>query len=84
MLGGDLVYGVHVRMINRILAQPRVNHCCGMGLLKLAVGCFCFIPWVSIRMVLNRPTQQSLPGRALVVVPRRHGPAFVEQMADGE
>jgi hypothetical protein len=53
-LCGDLVYGVHGRMFGLTADQLKVIHYCGMGLLKLAVGLFFFIPWVSIRMVLKQ------------------------------
>ena len=33
--------------------QSKVIHYCGMGLTKLVVGLFFFIPWVSIRLVLR-------------------------------
>ena len=31
-----------------------VIHYCGMGLVKLVVGLFFFIPWVAIRLVLRK------------------------------
>lgn len=53
-LAGDLVYGVHGRMFD--LARPQLHtiHYCGMGLTKLVVGLFFFIPWASIRLVLKQ------------------------------
>jgi hypothetical protein len=53
-LAGDLVYGVHGDMFNLTRPQLNVIHYCGMGLLKLCVGLFFFIPWVAIRMVLKK------------------------------
>jgi len=55
-LAGDLVYSVHGRMFD--LPRPQLNavHYCGMGLTKLVVGLFFFIPWVSIRLVLKKRT----------------------------
>jgi len=53
-LAGDLVLGVHGEMFDLTRSQLTVIHYCGMGLTKLAVGLFFFIPWVSIRMVLKK------------------------------
>ena len=53
MLAGDLVFGVHGDLFDLTRAQLTVIHYCGMGLTKIAVGLFFFIPWVSIKMVLK-------------------------------
>ena len=53
-LAGDLVYGVHGGLFGLSPHELRVIHYCGMGLTKLAVGLFFFIPWLSIRMVLSK------------------------------
>jgi hypothetical protein len=53
-LAGDLVFDVHGDMFDLTRAQLIVIHYCGMGLTKLAVGLFFFIPWISIRMVLKK------------------------------
>jgi len=54
MLCGNLVYATHSRMFGLTVDQLRVIHYCGMGLLKLAVSLFFFIPWISIRMTLKQ------------------------------
>lgn len=54
MLAGDLVYGVHGSMFGLSPHELHVIHYCGMGLTKLAVGCFFLIPWVAIRLVLEK------------------------------
>ena len=54
MLAVDLVLGVHGDMFDLTQSQLIVIHYCGMGLTKLAVGLFFFIPWISIRMVLRK------------------------------
>jgi hypothetical protein len=54
MLAGDFVYGVHGNMFD--LTRPQLNsiHYCGMGLLKLVVAMFFFVPWIAIRLVLRK------------------------------
>jgi hypothetical protein len=54
MLAGDLVYRVHGGMFDLHRHELSVIHYCGMGLVKLVVGMFFFIPWVSIRLVLRK------------------------------
>ena len=63
-LAGDLALGVHGEIFDLTRPQLNVIHYCGMGLTKLAVGLFFFIPWVSIRMVLRKAKRDSL-GREL-------------------
>ena len=53
-LAGDLVLGVHGDMFDLTRSQLIVIHYCGMGLTKLAVVLFFFIPWISIRLVLKK------------------------------
>ena len=53
-IAGDLIFGVHGDMFNLTRSQLNAIHYCGMGLTKLAVGLFFFIPWISIRMVLKK------------------------------
>jgi uncharacterized protein DUF6868 len=54
MLAGDLFYGVHGSMFGLPRPQLEVVNYCGMGLTKLVVGLFFFIPWVSIWLVLKK------------------------------
>ena len=51
---GDLVYSVHGSMFDLTRSQLTAIHYCGMGLTKLIVGMFFFIPWVAIRLVLKK------------------------------
>ena len=53
-LAGDFVYSVHGSMFDLTRPQLNVIHYCGMGLTKLVVGLFFFVPWVSIRLVLRK------------------------------
>ena len=53
-LAGDLVYSVHGSMFDLTRSELSVIHYCGMGLTKLVVGMFFFIPWVAIRLVLKK------------------------------
>lgn len=53
-LAGDLVYGVHGGMFDLTRSQLNVIHYCGMGLTKLVVGLFFFVPWVATRLVLKK------------------------------
>jgi hypothetical protein len=53
-LAGDLVFSVHGDIFNLTRPQLNVIHYCGMGITKLAVSLFFFIPWVSIRLVLKK------------------------------
>lgn len=52
-LAGDLVLGIHGDMFGLTRPQLNVIHYCGMGLTKLAVGLFFFIPWIAIISVLK-------------------------------
>ncbi len=54
MLAGDLVYSIHGAMFGMTPHELNVIHYCGMGLVKLVVGCFFLIPWVAIRLVLSK------------------------------
>jgi hypothetical protein len=54
MLAGELVYGIHGRMFHLSSDELSVIHYSGMGLTKLVVGLFFFIPWLSIRLVLAK------------------------------
>ncbi len=54
MLAGDFVYAVHGSMFDLTRPQLNVIHYCGMGLTKLVVGLFFFVPWLSIKLVLRR------------------------------
>ncbi|NLY02921.1 MAG: hypothetical protein GXY83_43270 [Rhodopirellula sp.] len=54
MLAEDLVCRVHGAMFGLTPHELKVIHYCGMGLLKLAVGCFFLFPWLAIRMVLSK------------------------------
>jgi len=53
-LAGDFVYGVHGSMFDLSRHELDLIHYCGMGLTKLVVGLFFFIPWVAIRLVLRK------------------------------
>ena len=53
-LASDLVYSVHSSMFDLTPSQLAAIHYCGMGLTKLVVGMFFFIPWLAIRMVLKK------------------------------
>jgi hypothetical protein len=54
MVAPTVIYGLHGSMFDLTRSQLSVIHYCGMGLTKLAVGLFFFIPWVAIRMVLKK------------------------------
>jgi hypothetical protein len=54
MLAGDLVYGIHGSMFELSRHELSVIHYCGMGLTKLVVGVFFFLPWLAIRLVLRQ------------------------------
>ena len=54
LLAEDLVCSVHGRMFGLTPHELKVIHYCGMGLLKLAVGCLFLLPWAAIRLVLRR------------------------------
>ena len=58
MLAGDLVYSVHGSMFDLGPHELQTIHYCGMGLTKLVVGCFFFIPWVAIRLTLRQPAEE--------------------------
>lgn len=52
-IAGDLTLWIHGEMFGLDRPQLNVIHYCGMMLTKLMVFLFFFIPWMSIRMVLN-------------------------------
>jgi hypothetical protein len=54
MLAGDLVYSIHGSMFELGRHELSVIHYCGMGLTKLVVGLFFFVPWLAIRLVLRQ------------------------------
>ncbi len=62
VLAGDFVFAVHGEMFDLTRSQLNVIHYCGMGLTKLTVGLFFFIPWVSIRLVLRKQKRGTTPG----------------------
>jgi len=50
LLADELIYDVHVCLVKEITTrQFQVIHYCGMGLLKLFVSVFFFIPYISMR-----------------------------------
>ena len=50
LLADELIYDVHGGLFKEITArQFQVIHYCGMGLLKLFVSVFFFIPYISMR-----------------------------------
>jgi len=50
LVAGGLVYDVHGSMFKEItVRQFQVIHYCGMGLLKLFVSVFFFIPYIAMR-----------------------------------
>jgi len=53
-LARDLVYSVHGSMFDLTRSQLTAIHYCGMGLAKLVVGLFFFVPWVAIRLELKK------------------------------
>ncbi len=54
MLAPGVIYGLHGAMFAISPHELNLIHYCGMGIVKLVVLCFFFIPWLSIRMVLNK------------------------------
>jgi hypothetical protein len=53
-LAGDLVFAIHGSMFDLSRHELNVIHYCGMGLFKMFVGLFFFLPWVAIRLVLKK------------------------------
>ena len=53
MLAPNVIYSLHGSMFGLSPQGLNLIHYCGMGLVKLVVICFFFVPWLSIRMVLN-------------------------------
>lgn len=55
LLMGKTIHDLHGPMFRLSNHELDVIFYCGMGLLKLLVLVFFFIPWLSIRLVLRRP-----------------------------
>jgi hypothetical protein len=53
MIAKDLTFAVHGSMFHVSYHELEVIHYCGMGLLKLVIGCCFLIPWIAIRMVVK-------------------------------
>jgi len=53
-LAGDPTLRIHGDMFGLSRPQLDVIYYCGLGLTKLFVGLFFFIPWVSIRLALRK------------------------------
>lgn len=55
LVAGGLIYDVHGSMFKKITDhQFEVIHYCGMGLLKLFVFVFFFIPYIAIRLTAKK------------------------------
>jgi hypothetical protein len=54
LLMGDTIHNLHGPMFGLSHHELDVIFYCGMGLLKLAVLVFFFIPWLAIRQVLRK------------------------------
>ena len=56
-LMGETIHSLHGSMFGLSVHELDVIFYCWMGLLKIVVLSFFFIPWLSIKMVLRAPTQ---------------------------
>jgi len=56
ILAGDFVYRLHGDWFGLSRHEMDVIFYCGMGLVKLLVIMFFFIPWLAIRLVLRKQT----------------------------
>ncbi len=54
LLGSDSIYRMHSSMFGLTLHELAVISYGGLGLLKLVVLTFFFIPWLAIRLVLRK------------------------------
>jgi hypothetical protein len=54
MLAGDTIHGFHGGMFGLTKHELDLIFYCGMGLLKLFVIVFFFIPWLAIKLVLRK------------------------------
>lgn len=57
LLMGDTIHNLHGPMFGITNHELDVIFYCGMGLLKLLVLVFFFIPWLAIRLVLRKSMQ---------------------------
>jgi len=55
ILAGDVVYRLHEKWFGLSRHKMDVIFYCGMGLSKLLVIVFFFIPWLAIRLVSSKP-----------------------------
>ena len=53
ILAGDFIYRLHGKWFELSRHEMDVIFYCGMGLVKLLVIVFFFIPWLAIRLVLR-------------------------------
>lgn len=51
LLRGEMIHRLHGHLFGLSPDQLHVIHYCGMGLLKLFIMIFFFIPWVAIKLV---------------------------------
>jgi hypothetical protein len=61
LLMGDIVHKFHGPMFGITHHELDVIFYCIMGILKLFVSVFFFIPWLSIRLVLNKAKAVEAP-----------------------
>lgn len=54
LLMGDTIHKLHAPMFGLTGHELDLIFYCGMGLLKLLVLVFFFVPWLSIRLVLRK------------------------------
>jgi len=53
-LAPGLIYGIHGSMFGISPHELSVIHYSGMGLLKLVVICFFFVPWLSMKLTREK------------------------------
>lgn len=53
LLRGETIHKLHGHLFNLSTDQLHLIHYCGIGLLKLFIMIFFFIPWVAIKLVVK-------------------------------
>jgi hypothetical protein len=53
LLRGETIHRLHTHLFGLSTDQFHVIHYCGIGLLKLSIMIFFFIPWVAITLVVK-------------------------------
>ena len=58
LFAGETIYAIHGAMFELSQHELDVIFYCGMGLLKVCVLVFFFIPWLALKLVVKTPAER--------------------------